>query len=312
MTFNKNLLALGRSGYLYHGIRHVVNHGYAVKVIVTEEAYEEYDIKHDDFKRLADEIGAAFFMVKSLNTPEILSLITQHNIRAAISANWKYTVQKQVLDLFDIGILNFHLGNLPDYKGNATVNWTIIQGEPYINGNIHKMDPQLDAGDIISRKAIPISSDSYIADILAQAEQDAPGLYLEALDNLLADRSYVVEKGSVEGLRCYPRLPEDSQIDWHSSAIDVHRLIRASAHPYKGAFTYFRGEKAVIWKARLVPPGERYLAIPGHIVKVNNQEQTITVAAGDGLMIIEEMAIGEEVNRPTHWCRSIRERFKNS
>jgi methionyl-tRNA formyltransferase len=312
MTFNKNLLALGRSGYLYHGIRHVVSRGYAVKVIVTEEAYEEYDIKHDDFKRLADEIGAAFFMVKSLNAPEILSLIEQHNIRAAISANWKYTVQKQVLDLFDIGILNFHLGNLPDYKGNATVNWTIIQGEPYINGNIHKMDPQLDAGDIISRKAIPITRESYIADILAQAELDAPGLYLEALDNLLADSAYVVEKGSVEGLRCYPRLPEDSQIDWHSSAEDVHRLIRASAHPYKGAFTYFRGEKAVIWKARLVPPGERYLAIPGHIVKINNQDQTITVAAGDGLLIIEEMAIGEEVNRPTQWCRSIRERFKNS
>ena len=62
MTFNKNLLALGRSGYLYHGIRHVVSRGYSVKAIVTEEAYEEYDIKHDDFKRLAEEIGAAFFM----------------------------------------------------------------------------------------------------------------------------------------------------------------------------------------------------------------------------------------------------------
>jgi methionyl-tRNA formyltransferase len=312
MTFNKNLLAIGRSGYLYHGIRNVVSRGYVVKAIVTEEAYEEYDIKHDDFRRLADEIGAAFFMVKSLNTPEILSVIREHEIKAAISANWKYTVQKEILDLFEIGILNFHLGNLPDYKGNATVNWAIIQGEPYINGNIHKMDPQLDAGDIISRKAIPIGSDTYIADVLAQAEQDAPGLYLEALDRLLMDSAYVLEKGSVEGLRCYPRLPEDSQIDWSRGVVDVHRIVRASSRPYKGAFTYFRGEKAIIWKAKSVSAGDRYLAIPGHIVKINNHEQTITVATGEGLLLVEEMEIEGKVNRPTHWCRSIRERFKNS
>ena len=41
-----NIIAIGRSRYLYDGIRHLLNKGYSFKAIVTEEAYEEYDIKH--------------------------------------------------------------------------------------------------------------------------------------------------------------------------------------------------------------------------------------------------------------------------
>ena len=146
MSTTKNIIAIGRSRYLYDGIRLLVKHGYAVKAIITAEAYQEYDIKHHHFQSLAKEIGAAFFMTNSLDMEEIKSIIRDNQVRAAISANWKYTIQKPVLDLFECGNLNFHLGNLPDYKGNATVNWTIINGEGYINGNIHRMDPELDAG----------------------------------------------------------------------------------------------------------------------------------------------------------------------
>ena len=140
-----NLIAIGRSRYLYDGIKYLLSKGYSFKAIVTEEAYEEYDIKHGDFECLAKESGAAFFMVKSVNNEELIKIVKENKIRVAISVNWKYTIPKSFLDLFECGILNFHLGNLPDYKGNATVNWTIINGESYINGNIHKMDPELDA-----------------------------------------------------------------------------------------------------------------------------------------------------------------------
>ncbi len=110
-----------------------------------------------------------------------IQIIKENKIRAAISVNWKYTIPKKFLDLFECGILNFHLGNLPDYKGNATVNWSIINGENKIYGNIHKMDPELDAGDVISRKAIPITEQTYIAEILKQAAKDVPLLYEDAL-----------------------------------------------------------------------------------------------------------------------------------
>lgn len=305
-----NLIAIGRSRYLYDGIKHLLSKGYAFKAIVTEEAYEEYDIKHTDFEQLAKEINAAFFMIKSVNNEELINVVKSNKVRAAISANWKYTIPKSFLDLFECGILNFHLGNLPDYKGNATVNWTIINGETYINGNIHKMDPKLDAGDVISRKAIPITSDMYIADVLAQAEKDVPQLYEEAVKKVLVQPDAYEVKGTIHGLRCYPRLPEDSQINWNLGVDNISRLIRASSRPYLGAYSFLNGEKIVIWKARPVVPEDKFLAIPGHVVALNKSNNSIMVACTDGLLEVQEIERNGEVMTPTSFIKSIRVRFK--
>lgn len=310
MSTTTNLIAIGRSRYLYDGIKHLVSKGYSFKAIVTEEAYEEYDIKHTDFENLAKETGAAFFMVKSVNNEELIRIVKENKVRAAISANWKYTIPKSFLDLFECGILNFHLGNLPDYKGNATVNWTIINGESYINGNIHKMDPELDAGDVIARKSIPITADMYIADVLKQAEIDVPFLYAEAVEKVLAKPDVYEVKGTIHGLRCYPRLPEDSQINWSEPVENISRLIRASSHPYKGAFSFLNGEKIVIWKARPVIPEDKFLAIPGHVVALNKSSNTIMVACVNGLLEVQEIEKDGEVMAPTTFIKSIRVRFK--
>lgn len=305
-----NLIAIGRSRYLYDGIRHLLSKGYSFKAIVTEEAYEEYDIKHTDFECLAKDNGAAFFMIKSVNNEELIKIVKENKIRVAISVNWKYTIPKSFLDLFECGILNFHLGNLPDYKGNATVNWTIINGESYINGNIHKMDPELDAGDVVARKAIPITDEMYIADVLKQAEADVPVLYEEAIERVLSDPNACEVKGTLRGSRCYPRLPEDSQINWNQPAVNVSRLVRASSHPYKGAYSFLNGEKITIRKAKPFIPQDKFYAIPGHVVAINKPNNSIMVACTDGLLEVQEIEKDGEVMAPTAFIKSIRIRFK--
>jgi len=306
-----DLVAIGRSRYLYDGINHLLARGYSFKAIVTDDAYEEYDIKLADFERLATECGAAFFAIKSVNNEELATIIATNNIRVAISVNWRYTIPKAFLDLFECGILNFHLGNLPDYKGNATVNWAIINGERYINANVHKMDPDLDAGDVIVRKAIPIASDTYIADILRQAESDVPRLYEVAIAKVLAQPDACEVKGTVRGSRCYPRLPEDSHIEWNQPAESVCRLIRASSHPYTGAFTFLNDEKIIIWKARVVMPQDRFFAMPGHVVAVNRVDHTVSVACADGLLEVQEVERSSgEVMAPTEFMKSVRLRFR--
>ena len=297
MNTTHNIIAIGRSRYLYDGIKYLASRGFHFKAIVTEEAYEEYDIKHTDFELLATETGASFFMIKSLNNDELIQIVKENKIRAAISVNWKYTIPKSFLDLFECGILNFHLGNLPDYKGNATVNWSIINGEDKIFGNIHKMDPELDAGDVISRKAIPITDQTYIGDILKQAVSDVPLLYEEALLKVFKNPTEFLVKGSLHGLRCFPRLPEDSQINWNQSACNISRLVRASSSPYNGAFSFLHGEK--------------FLAMAGHVVGIQKDTKKIHVACGEGMLEITEIEYKGTRMPPAEIIKSIRVRFKS-
>ncbi len=305
-----NLIAIGRSRYLYDAIRRLADNGYAFKAIVTDEAYDEYDVKHTDFERLAAELGCAFFMAKDVNTPAIREVVAQHRVRVAISANWKYTIASAFLDLFECGVLNFHLGNLPDYKGNATPNWSIVNGLTHINGNIHKMASVLDAGDVVVRKSIPITPQTYVADLIHQAEVEAPALYEQAVARVLADPQACEVKGTTRGLRCYPRLPEDGLIDWRQPAEAIGRLVRASSRPYQGAFSSLNGERVTIWRAAPLVPADPYLAVPGHVIEVDAGSGHVTVACGSGLLQLQEIERNAELAAPAALIRSIRLRFK--
>ena len=307
---SENLIAIGRSRYLYDSVKHLVNCGYTFKAIITAEAYDEYDIKSEDFKELAIRIGASFFVPKTLDLDYIAEVIKSNKIRVAISANWKFTLPKSFLDLFEGGILNFHLGNLPDYKGNATVNWSIINGEKFINANVHKMDPILDSGDIIAREAILITSETYIEDVIDEAVQMAPLLYEIAVEKMLRDPETFEVKGTSSGLRCYPRLPEDSQIDWKQTREEISRLIRASSFPYQGAYTFLNGKKVIIWKARIAEANGDYFAVPGHVVEVKDHEGSILVACKNGPLEVQQVGHNEHSVSPASLINSIRLRFK--
>jgi methionyl-tRNA formyltransferase len=309
-TAKNNLIAIGRSRYLYDAIVRLAARGYAFKAIVTEEAYDEYDVKHADFERLAADLGCAFFMTKDVNAEAIRAVVAQHGVRVAISANWKYTIASAFLDLFECGVLNFHLGNLPDYKGNATLNWSIINGETHVNGNIHKMAPVLDAGDVVVCKGIPITPQTYVADLIRQAELDAPALYEEAVARVLAHPDACEIKGTTQGLRCYPRLPEDGLIDWRQPADAIGRLVRASSRPYQGAFSFLNGERVTIWRAAPLVPADRCLAVPGHVIEVNAGSGHVTVACGSGFLQLQEIERNAELAAPAALIRSIRLRFK--
>jgi methionyl-tRNA formyltransferase len=295
---------------MYDSIVYLASKGFAFKAIITEQAYDEYDVKDEDFRKLAEKLGVPFFLTKNLNTPELIDIVKKEKVRAGISANWRVMIPDSFIDLFECGILNFHLGSLPDYKGNAVVNWTIINGEDHINGSIHKLTYEMDAGDIIAAKSIPIKEDTYIAEILKQGALDAPALYEEALEKLFVDPKACLIKGTVRGLHCYPRLPEDSQIIWQAHAKDVGRLIRASSKPFSGAFSYLKNEKIIIWKAKPIIPQDKILAMPGHVIKVRKDSKTILVACGVGFLEVQEIEYNGTIMPPTDFIKSIRLRFK--
>jgi methionyl-tRNA formyltransferase len=172
------------------------------------------------------------------------------------------------------------------------------------------MDPALDAGDVVARKSIPITQETYISDVLKQAEEMVPALYEEAVAKVLEKPDAYVVKGTTEGSRCYPRLPEDGQISWNQSAENISRLVRANSRPYKGAFSFLNGEKITIWKAKPCYPENKFFAVPGHVVMLNKVTGAIMVACSEGMLEVQEIEKDGEVITPTDFIKSIRVRFK--
>lgn len=309
------LVAIGRSALLLRTLEHLTGVGHQIAGIVTDEANAEYGVGVEDFHSLARRTGAEFCLTKKI-TPDVIKAVAgwtrRSGARVAISANWRFIIPDLFLGLFPEGVWNLHIGRLPDFKGNATANWSILAGESVTFANVHRMVPALDAGPIIARLPIEISTSTYVGEILAETERGAPELFELALARIAATPDHTEVPNGPDGIRCYPRLPEDGLIDWNESAESVTRLVRASSRPYPGAFTYLGSRRIIVWRARPAALEQTFLAVPGQVMNIDRTQGLIRVACGHGAVELEEIETDGIFTEISELVRSVRSRFRDS
>ena len=62
----------------------------------------------------------------------------------------------EIFDLPPHGTLNIHDSLLPAYAGFSPLIWALINGEKEVGVTAHMMDAELDAGDIVLQRAVPV------------------------------------------------------------------------------------------------------------------------------------------------------------
>ena len=286
-----------------------MDHDHEIVGIVTSNASPEYEHKVTDFSEYACRFNIPFHKTTSLSS--IASEISSYEADIAVSVNFPVVISQAFIDIFPLGILNAHGGDLPRYRGNACQAWAILNGEERIGLCIHKMiGRELDSGDIIARDYLLIDHTTKVTHICEWMLLQTPELMLKALKLLSADPTYVLEqqsKNSKHALRCYPRRPEDGLINWAVPAIDVLRLINASNKPYSGAFCFFEGDKIVIWDAQINADEEVFCAVPGQVVKID--DGSVIIACGIGKIEVFEVEYQGFSGNPRKVITSIRQRL---
>jgi len=283
--------ALGRTQWLYEGIVSAEKRGHKCVLIATAPASPEYTVKEEEFLSLASTLGSPCIQDVRLDRPEYLAAYEQSGAEIAISVNWPTLINRTVRSKFRRGVLNAHCGDLPRYRGNACPNWAIINEEPEVVVSIHEMVDELDAGPIFLQARLGLTETTYIGDVYRWLDDTIPQLWGEVLDRIESG-TIVPRPQSINpshSFRCFPRIPEDGFIDWTKAASKIARLVRASAEPFAGAFTFLNQEKCIVWRAR---PGRLeypYSGIPGQVVERRITTGEVVVLAGDGVLVLEEV-----------------------
>ena len=305
---------IGRTEILYNTALMVLEAGHEVPLIITAKEAPEYKKTASDFEELAHSINATYIYTPKINKPEVIEKIKSiPDLDISISINYSGVISQEVIDLFRIGILNAHGGDLPRYRGNACQAWALINGESKIGLCIHKMiGGELDSGNIIVREYLSININTRVGEAWDWMIQKIPSMMLNALELLVNDSTYCLEKQSKDpknALRCYPRTPEDGKIDWSKSNEEILRLINASSEPYAGAFCHYDGHPLIIWRAELYKDDEIYLAVPGQVAFINKHTGDVIIITGKGKIKITDVEYQQERNAPAKYIKSIRKRL---
>lgn len=304
--------ALGRTQWLLDSIRLALQKGHKPVLIATCPAAPEYGATEQDFAKLAHELNCPYFCDTNINKPKYAELIRESAAEVAISVNWLTLIGPEIRGAFRYGVINAHAGDLPRFRGNAVVNWAILSGESNVVLTLHQMVAELDAGPIWLQRQIPITSQTYVGEIFQFLGQNIPTMFLELLNGIADGELHprTQPDDPKKSLRCFPRLAQDSEIDWHSSAEQVVRLVRASAEPFAGAYTFCDGEKLIVWRARLGRLSYPYLGTPGQVAEIRRSTGEVAVLTSDGVCVLEEVQIPATARqRATDVIRSARTRL---
>jgi methionyl-tRNA formyltransferase len=186
--------------------------------------------------------------------------------------------------------VNVHYAPLPRYRGRATVNWAIINGERATAITIHVLSPGLDAGNILFQMLVPIEAADNVGTLYAKLNELQQRHLGEVIRRHL-DGDAGTPQDESQAAYCSTRIPRDGEIDWTKPAARIHDLIRALTPPYPGAFTYYGGQRLRVWRSE-VPNCPRYVGIvPGRVVQMSRNAGFVDVLAGDRLVRLHEVQL---------------------
>jgi methionyl-tRNA formyltransferase len=239
----------------------------------------------DPVVSFAQQAGIPIF--SDTSQPQIKSLILKFQPDCVVVSSYNRILPPEVIELSTF--VNVHYSPLPQYRGRANVNWAMINDEPYAGITIHRMTPELDGGNILFQQLIPIHLDDTVADIYNKLNEIQREHLGETIIKVLNGYEGVTQNHAEASYGC-ARLPEDGEINWSDSTRNIDCFIRALVSPFPGAYTYFQGEKLIIWQAQPLNNPPSYIGrIPGRVIGRSKSEGYVDVLTGDSVLRIWEV-----------------------
>ncbi|TCV98918.1 bifunctional UDP-4-amino-4-deoxy-L-arabinose formyltransferase/UDP-glucuronic acid oxidase ArnA [Biostraticola tofi] len=243
--------------FAYHdigcaGLNALKSAGYDVQAVFTHTDDPAENTFFSSVARLGAEHGLPVYAPDDVNHPLWVDMIRDMKPDVIFSFYYRNMLSEEILSLAPHGGFNLHGSLLPRYRGRASVNWAIIQGETETGVTLHRMVKRPDAGDIVGSQAVAIDRDDTALTLHAKIR----GAAKELLDDLLP----AIRTGNAtftaqdEKLASYfgRRTAADGEITWKQTAAQIDNLVRGVTEPYPGAFTHLCQRSVTLWRTRVI------------------------------------------------------------
>lgn len=189
--------------------------------------------------------------------------------------------------------INVHYGLLPKYRGMHTVAWAIINGEKEVGYTIHKVDKQIDNGDILRQEKIKVHLKDNIDIIMKKLDNLLENKICEFLKDYINGEVDIVKQDINKATFFCKRNLIDCRINWNDSTYNILNFIRALTPPYPGAYTRYKEEEIIIISAEEFN-NERYIEIPGHVLYII-EDVGFIVKTGDTTILVKEIMVNKKI-----------------
>ncbi len=260
-------------------------------------------------KRLAQRWNLPVFQPASLKEAEVGARLAELAPDVIVVAAFGQILPPSVLDLPRYGCINIHPSLLPRFRGASPVAAAILAGDEFTGVSVMLMDRGLDTGPILARAQIAISAEDTAGSLTGKLSQMAARLLQGVLVGW--SRGEITPRPQNEAQASYSGVitREEGEIDWHVSAIDLWRRVRAF-QPWPGCYTRWGGKQLKIIEA--VPLPEKRSLKAGQVVALSpttgRPGLAFGVGSGNGILGVSGVQLeGKRVMTAAEFVRWQRE-----
>lgn len=205
------------------------------------------------------------------------------------------------------GCMNVHFSMLPKYRGAAPVARAIMNGETETGVTIIKLIKEMDAGDIIAEKKVPISLDDTTETLTWSLVKDGAELLIKSMPLYIEEKIETIPQSNLKIEPTYAKKIESSErfIDWNKDALSIHNQIRG-LYPWPVAETKINNISIKLIKTKPIKetaPEDKNKSV-GTIVFIDKKSNSLIIKTSDGALLVEkvqpsgkrEMTVSEFLN----------------
>ena len=188
------------------------------------------------------EKNVDYYGFRKINSSESLQIIRAANRDIIFSMSNFRIIKKEMIGIPRVGIINFHNGPVPLYRGLNVVSWAIFNGEKSHGVSWHFIDEEIDTGAVIGKVMFNIDETDTAGRLLVKCVIGGLQLFREFFSRLYNE---TIEKYPQHGPATYyssKNKPENNGVldfNWPFQKID--RIVRGLNYiPFINNYAYAR------------------------------------------------------------------------
>lgn len=275
------IVFMGTSDFAVPALEYLVSSEHELVAVYTQpdsHAGRGRALTQPPVKKAALDHALLTLQPETLTDASAVHCLTQLRPDAIVVAAFGKILPKTVLSVPDFGCINIHPSLLPRYRGPSPIQAAILAGDEHTGVTIMLMDTGIDSGPILAQRDVPIDPSDTAGSLTARLAVSGARLLEETLPLWLSRRITPQPQNDQDASYTTPLAKEQGVIDWHLSAVDIWRRVRAY-QPWPGCSTQWQRSTLKIIEAACLPGCQGQ---PGRVVALEGDG--IGVQTGDGIL----------------------------
>lgn len=238
------IIYLGTPEFATASLKALVESGYNVVAVVTmpdKPAGRGHQVQYSDVKKYALEVGLPILQPEKLKDEAFLEELRSYQADLQIVVAFRM-LPEVVWAMPRLGTFNLHASLLPQYRGAAPINWSVMNGDKETGVTTFLLKHEIDTGNLIMQERLPIGEDENVGSVHDRLMELGTSVVLKTVDRIIDCESQGIAlpttpQPELAELRPAPKIfKEDCEIRFaEKTAEEIHNFVRGLS-PYPAAW----------------------------------------------------------------------------